>query len=55
MTAEEFHEAYREALSALFRTSPNTRENLEACEACAALYDLNPAMADAIDDTFGQA
>jgi hypothetical protein len=50
MTTTQFRAAYYNALVALFKTTPGTPENLEACETCARLYDLNPALADDVDD-----
>lgn len=46
MTNQELRTAYYDALLALFKTSPNTPENLRACEECGRLYDMNPGLCD---------
>ena len=50
MTPEEIRTAYRSALLALFKTSPNTRACLAASKECARLYDLAPEVCDAVEE-----
>ena len=50
MTTAQFRAAYYNALVALFKTTPGTREGHDASEACARLYDMDPELADDVDD-----
>ena len=49
----QFRQDYYDALMALFSTTPGTPDNIKASAECARLYDLNPSLADDVDDALG--